>query len=474
MALACGKIRRMRRHRTPLLFNLLALILVAVSACNIASKNAPPTLVPRASTETPLPTIAYATLSADELPQQNQPQQPQVSSPAVAGNMTALLNQVASDRMYVTIDTLQRFQTRHVNSPRAADTGIYAAYNFIRSEYEKIKASSNGNFQYFDQSFPLTWEGLDTAQNNVVGLIQGTEIGGGIIVIGAHYDSINLAASDASYYAPGANDNGSGVAAMIEIARILSARQHRATIMLVAFSAEEVGRQGSRAFVQYLQDQNIPINAMFSLDIIGSQTGPNGEVVDNQIRVFSEGPNESASRQLARAIQFTALTYTPQMQVIVEDLIDRLNRYSDHMSFNGAGWPAVRFIEPLEDIRRQHTPEDTIDDIQATYLTRATQTILAAVTSLADGPPPPNNIVLRDNGNGTRTLVWEHSPGATSYRIAMRRPGGMTYLESESFPWTGNSVDWNGFDPNLFAGVVVIAVDSNGLMGPPSREYPIR
>jgi hypothetical protein len=134
----------------------------------------------------------------------------------------------------------------------------------------------------------------------------------------------------------------------------------------------------------------------------------------------------------------------------------------------------VRFIEPLEDIRRQHTPEDTIDDVQASYLTRATQTILAAVTSLADGPPPPNNIVLRDNGNGTRTLVWEHSPGATSYRIAMRRPGGLTYLASEAFPWTGNSVDWNGFDPNLFAGVVVIAVDSNGLMGPPSKEYPIR
>jgi hypothetical protein len=295
-----------------------------------------------------------------------------------------------------------------------------------------------------------------------------------VIVLGAHYDSVSIDPNDASYFAPGADDNGSGVAALIELARILSVRQHRASIMLVAFSAEEVGRQGSRAFVQYLEERGVEINAMFSLDIIGSQTGPNGEVVDNQIRIFSEGPNESASRQLARAIQFAAMNYTPQMDVIVEDLIDRRERYSDHMSFNEAGWPAVRFIEPLEDVRRQHTPNDTIDDIQATYLTRATQTILAAVTSLADGPPPPDNIVLRDNGNGTRTLVWEHSPGASSYHIALRRPGALTYVSTEAFPWTGNSVDWNGFDPNLFAGVVVFAVDANGLMGAPSAEYPIR
>jgi hypothetical protein len=465
----------MKRHATPLIFALLSVFLTVVSACTLSTtRELPPTIVPR-PTDTPLPTIAYATLRPEELPQ---PQQ-QITSPAVGGNLSALLSQVESDRMYLHIDALQRFQTRHVNSPNLPDSGINAAYQYIVTQFEKIRTESNGNIQVLPQPFKLTWNGLDTVQNNIVSVIGGQAIGGGVIVIGAHYDSISIDPNDGTYYAPGADDNASGVAALIELARILSTRQHRATIMLVAFSAEEVGRQGSRAFVQYLQDKAIPVNAMFSLDIIGSQTGPNGEVVENQLRVFSEGPNDDpgsgfTSRQLARAIQFTAASYIPQMNVTVEDLIDRQGRYSDHMSFNEAGWPAVRFIEPLEDLKRQHTPNDTIDDIQASYLTRATQTVLAAVTTLADGPPPPQNIVLRDNGNGTRTLVWEHSPDATSYRIALRRPGALIYNMNESFPWTGNSVDWNGFDPALFAGVVVIAVDANGLMGPPSAEYPIR
>jgi hypothetical protein len=465
----------MKRHLTPSILALLCLFLLVVSACTLTNRSSlPPTVVPRV-TDTPLPTIAYSTLSPQELPQQQQ----EVISPAVGGNLTTLLSQVESDRMYLNIDALQRFQTRHVNSPNLPDSGIKAAYTYIKEQFEKIRIASNGNLQVLDQSFPLTWNGLDTVQNNIVGVIQGTGIDGGIILVGAHYDSISIDPDDGAYYAPGADDNASGVSALIELARILSARQHRATIMLVAFSAEEVGRQGSRAFVQYLREKNIPINAMFSLDIIGSQTGPNGEVISDEIRVFSEGPNDAPgsgfnSRQLARAIQFVAANYTPEMNVIVEDVIDRQGRYSDHMSFNEAGWPAVRFIEPLEDRRRQHTPEDTIDDVQASYLTLATKTILAAVTSLADGPPPPQNIVLRDNGNGTRTLVWEHSPGAASYYLALRRPGALTYIPSETFPWTGNSVDWNGFDPSLFAGVVVIAVDANGLMGPPSAEYPIR
>ncbi|MBZ0289609.1 MAG: M20/M25/M40 family metallo-hydrolase [Anaerolineae bacterium] len=466
----------MKRHHPPFILALLSVFLTAVTACTLSTtRDLPPTIVPRA-TDTPLPTIAYSTLRPEELPQA---QQPSSSSPAVGGNLSALLSQVESDRMYLNIDALQRFQTRHVNSPNLPDSGINAAAQYITTQFEKIRTESNGNLQVFPQSFQLTWNGLDTVQKNIIGLINGQSIGGGVIVIGAHYDSISIDRNDGTYYAPGADDNGSGVAALIELARILSRRPHRATIMLVAFSAEEVGRQGSRAFVQYLQEKNIPVDAMFSLDIIGSSTGPNGEVVENQLRVFSDGPNDApgagfTSRQLARAIQFTAASYIPSMNVTVEDVIDRQGRYSDHMSFNEAGWPAVRFIEPLEDVKRQHTPNDTIDDVQASYLTRATQTILAAVTTLADGPPPPQNIVLRDNGNGTRTLVWEHSPDATSYRIALRRPGALTYNMNESFPWTGNSVDWNGFDPALFTGVVIMAVDANGLMGAPSAEYPIR
>jgi hypothetical protein len=461
------------KHKPRLYLIPLFWMIVIALACNLSTDTAPPTLVPR-PTETPLPTIAYATLSANELPQQSSPVN---VSAATGGDLSSLLNLVESDRLMIHVDALQRFQTRHVNSPNLPDQGIRAAYSYIRGQFENIQQNSNGNFQVTDIPFTLTWNGLETLQYNIVGLIPGKALGGGIIVVGAHYDSTTIDFNDGAAYAPGADDNASGVAALIEMARILSTRPHRATIMLVAFSAEEVGRQGSKAFVQYLQSQSISIDAMFSLDIIGSHTGPNGEINDKQILVFSNGPNDGAgqsrSRQLARTVQLIDALYNPFMEVVVKDTIDRVNRYSDHMSFDDAGFPAIRFIEPLEDIKRQHTPQDTIDDVQPTYLMRSTQTVLAAVTVLADGPPPPKQIVLRTNNQGTRTLVWEPSPGAVSYRVALRHPGALTYNPSETFAWTGNSVDWDGFVPTLFTGVVVMAVDQNGLMGPPSPEVII-
>jgi acetylornithine deacetylase/succinyl-diaminopimelate desuccinylase-like protein len=244
-------------------------------ACNISSNSQPPTLVPRAS-ETPLPTIAYATLSPAELPPQVAPR---VSSEAALVN---LFNRVESDRLFLHIDTLMNFRTRHVNSPGGqADQGIGAAYNYIMSQFEQIRGDSGGKLYVFPHEFRLTWAGMETTQRNIVAVLQGTEIGGGTIVIGAHYDSVSLNPEDGLAYAPGADDNASGVAALIELARIMSTQPHKSSIVFVAFSAEEVGRQGSAAFVRdYIQAQNISLNAMISLDIIGSQTGPNGAVDD--------------------------------------------------------------------------------------------------------------------------------------------------------------------------------------------------
>ncbi len=453
----------MKRHW---LFSFLALASLAAAAlaCNLGSPEAPPTLVPRA-TDTPLPTIGYATLSPEELPQ------PAATAPPADANLSNLLNRVESDRLFLHVDTLQRFQTRHVNSGDAPNRGIMAAYRYIRSQFESFQKDSGGNFTVFDHPFRLNWAGVETTQYNIVGIIQGKEVGGGVIVIGAHYDSISMNPDDGQYYAPGANDNASGVAALIELARILSARPHRATIMLVAFAAEEVGRRGSIEFVKYLQERQIPVNAMLNLDIIGSQFGPNGEMNDRQIRAFSQGPNESPSRQLARALNLVSFQYLPFMEVVVQDLPDRQGRYGDHLSFSEAGYPAVRIIEMNENKALHHTPQDTIDTIQATYLTRATQTALAAAAVLADGPPPPRNISLRDTGRGTRALVWEPSPGAASYVVVLRRPNSLIY--DQQFPWTGNQVEWDGFVASQFAGLAVAAVDGSGLMGLPSAEYPI-
>jgi len=452
---------------------LLLILLVLLAACNLSTSNLPPTLVPRV-TDTPLPPITYATLSPTQLPQSSI-----VPGPSINANLRDLLNQIEPDRLIMHVDALQNMGTRHVNSADQPNSGIRAAYRYVLAQFQAIQQQSNGNFLVFDRSFPLTWAGLETVQNNVFGWIQGTVTGGGIILVGAHYDSVSIDPNDASYAAPGANDDGSGIAALIEMARILSVTHPRATIMFVAFGAEEVGRQGSIAFVNYLlqPDINIHIDAMLNMDIIGSQTGPNGEVDDKHLRVFSVGPNDfSPSRHLARSVDLIAKEMQTPLDIMIQDADsgDRTGRYSDHLSFSDAGFSAIRFIESLEDKARQHTPRDTIDDVQVSYLVASTQTIMTSLVSLADGLPPPVNISLRDNGDGTRALVWETVPGAASYVVALRHPGALSYESDGIFAWNSNTVpSWNGFVSTQFTGLVICSVDANGLIGPPSREVLI-
>jgi hypothetical protein len=441
-----------------------------ILACTLSTSEGPPTLVPRA-TATPLPTIGYATLSPDELPQEATMAAP---VPPPEASLLNLMNEVDSDRLMVHVSTLQNFGTRNVNSSYTDPSrGIGAAYQYIRGEFEKIRTQApEGNFFVLDHQFSITWAGITTTPINVVAFIRGTEVGAGTILVGAHYDSTSIDPEDGASLAPGANDNGSGIAAMLEIARILSTRQHRSSIIFVAFSAEEIGRVGSINFVRdYIKANDIELSAVINMDIIGSSTGPNGAVADRQIRIFSPGPNDgSASRQLARTINLIGFNHAPDMEIVMQDAEDRPDRYGDHLSFSESGYPAVRFTEMLEERLRQHSGRDTIDDVQAPYLKRSTQAILAVVTALADGPPPPRNIALRDNGNGTRTLVWEPVAGATGYVVALRQPNAMIYQQFETLD---TSVTWDRFNASEFIALAISAKDSTGLMGSLSAEYRI-
>jgi hypothetical protein len=243
--------------------------------------------------------------------------------------------------------------------------------------------------------------------------------------------------------------------------------------MFAAFSAEETQRAGSLAFVEgYLQaNPDIDVRAMINLDIIGSSTGSDLAINEDEIRLYSAAPNESRSRQLARALNLIAKYHAMDMRIVVQDSIDREGRYSDHMSFSDAGYPAVRFIESLEDFSRQHSDRDTIDDIQVNYLLPGTQTILACMMALADGLPPPQNIVLRPAGGSERELVYEAVPGAQGYIVALRRPDGLIF--SDYFPTSEISTTWDGFYGANYASLAVASVDDSGLIGPLSFEYAI-
>lgn len=446
-------------------------MLVAALACNLTDTAPPPSLVPRA-TFTPPPTIGFPTLAPEEFPDQatNIPR----SDPRPDAALLNVMNRVEIDRLILHVDALVGMRTRHVlSSWTNPSEGIGAAYNYVLNQFNQIRDQSQNSFTVLQpQEFPVSFAGVDTIGRNIIGVLQGTETGAGIVLIGAHYDSITIDFENASVNAPGANDNASGVAALLEIARVMSQRPHRATVMFVAFGAEEIQRKGSVAFVnEYLRPNNIVIDAMINMDIIGSSTNAAGAVNDYSLRVFSADPNESSSRHLARTLNLLGARLAPGMALDVQGAIDRADRYSDHISFSEAGFPAVRFIEAFEEPDRQHTGRDTLEDIQHSYLMRATQTILAVSTAMADGLRPPRSIQLREVGDGNRTLVWERIPDAVGYVVALRAPGSLIF--DPYFEVTDNQVTWDGFKATRFATVAVAAKDASGLIGPFSFEYTI-
>jgi hypothetical protein len=462
------------------------MLILAALACNLTDTAPPPTLVPR-PTSTPPPTIGYATLSPGELPAVATvvaqaggdaalaPPPPGVGAcPRSDVALLNLMNQVDTTRLLGHVQALQDMGTRHVNSVNnSPTTGIGAAAGYITRQFESIRDSSRGAFVVLPpHEFSVSYESVTSVGRNIVGVVQGTETGAGIVLVGAHYDSISANFADATTFAPGANDNASGTAALIEIARLMSQRPARATVMFVAFAAEEIGRKGSQAFVNdYLLAFDIRIDAMINLDIIGSSTGADGALDDRRLRVFSAEPNESPSRQLARALNLIAFTHVPGMEIVVQNEVDRAGRYSDHMSFSEVGFPSVRFIEMIENPNRNHNNADTIDGLRPQYFARATQTVLASTMVLANGLRPPRNVSLRAEGGGLRTLLWERVPGACSYVVALRRPGSLIY--DQYFETTDTSVVWNRFTADEWAGLAISAKDQNGMLGPLSLEYPI-
>lgn len=444
----------------------LAGLMLLLLACNMGtSENAPPTLAPL-PTQPPQATLGYTApgpVTVAEIG--STPEEPQVDV------MGELLAQVESDRLMQHVRSLQEFQTRHIASSQDSRAeGIGAARQYIKDQFQLFSSASGGNLYTFDLRFDayITPDEF-TPQYNIVGAISGSEVNAGTILVGAHYDSIGLERASGSVYAPGANDNASGVAAVLELARILSASKYKATLMFALFSAEEIDRQGSRAFAAWIEQSNIDLVGMINLDTIGNVHDFAGRVNDQQLRVFSAPPNAtSPSRKLARSANFLAYNYELDMDLQVQDAIDRENRWGDHFSFSELGYPAVRFINAHEE-KRNADPTDTIEFIEPDYLRRATQASLAVLLSLADGPRPPANIALRNREENAQELVWE-PVAAQSYIIALRPPGSLIYAQQIQFDET--KLPWDGFD--AYESIAIAAIDERGVIGPLSAEISPR
>jgi Zn-dependent M28 family amino/carboxypeptidase len=312
-----------------------------------------------ASTATPAPVIVPTpTLSASNTP-----------APTIQIDpLPALIEQVDADRLKDTMEALAAIPSRHVNSATIGDAAEY-----IKAQFEAAGLEA----RY--QEFPLTWEGVTTVQRNVIASLPGSDPDAGIVLVGAHYDSRVADLRDAVSAAPGATDNASGVAAVIELARLLAGTHPRSTIQFVAFSAEEVGRVGSKYFVQLAQTDGLSYRAMIALDMVGN---PGEGGAPNQIRAFSAGPEGSISRMLAHAVADATAVYLPDFEVVIQDAIDRPRRYSDHNSFSEAGYPAMRLIQMAED-PDNHTGLDTPDKVSPEYMAQAAKVALIGIVTAA-------------------------------------------------------------------------------------------
>ncbi len=347
-------------------------------------------------------------------------------SGAIDSRVASLVAAVSEERLQQVVQRLQSFETRHsLSSTTSATRGIGAARSWMLDEM--TRASSR--LQVAFDTYRIPPQGARIPREveiaNVMAVLPGRTPRR--LYVSAHYDSVAPAppASDPTVrdsLAPGANDDGSGTAVVMELARVFgqSGIEFDATLVFIAFAGEEEGLVGAKLHAQHADAAGVQVDAVVNNDIVGNMVGGNGLVDSESVRVFSEGPEDSPSRQLARYIKRHAARYGPSHRVRLIARPDRFGRGGDHTAFNQHGFAAVRITEANENFARQHTEADTADGLSPPYLARNARVNAAAIATLALAPPAPQ-IARLNRGNGYDAhLVWNASPGATSYRVFWR------------------------------------------------------
>ncbi|MDE3083664.1 MAG: M28 family metallopeptidase [Verrucomicrobiota bacterium] len=364
-----------------------------------------------------------------------------------------LVSEISSDRIERSIHILTSFKTRHsLSDPSPGGNGIGAARVWIRAELERISADSGGRLQVeldaFEQPPAPPRIPHKVEMVNIVATLPGVqpESRGRIYVACAHYDSRARNILDADGPAPGADDNASGVAAMLELAHVMSHYEFDATIVFLATSGGEQARNGSVHWAEQAKKRGLNIAGVLNIDAIGSSRGPENsaptmllfseglplrrELPDDVFaQVRAGGENDFPSRQLARAIKEAAALYVPALNV---KLVYRAGRYpggGDQFSFLERGWPAVRFSELKEAFREDVRAEggiadgDTPDLIDFPRVAEVTRASAAALTVLARAPSVPHDVQIEAKllDKGT-TLRWSpnREPDLAGYRIVWR------------------------------------------------------
>ncbi|HXS73794.1 MAG TPA: M28 family metallopeptidase [Rhodanobacteraceae bacterium] len=365
--------------------------------------------------------------------------------------LRAIAQAVSAQSLHDIDAKLVGFGTRSTLSDTKSDTrGIGAARRWVKSQFEDISKGCGGCLEIVTPSKVFTGE--RTPKNgvevmDVVAIQRGQTDPDRVIVITGHLDSRRSDVMDATHDAPGADDDASGVSALIEAAHVLSKYKFAATLVYSADSGEEQGLYGGQIIAQYAVDHGWKVEADLNNDIVGSPRGGDGQIDPHTVRVFSEGTkmNETAkqakarsyhggeldspSRNIARYVTTLADQYLDDFHVRMVYRTDRYGRGGDQVSFLEQGYPAVRVTESQEDYTHQHQDVrvengihygDTIDHVDFDYLANVTRVNALTMASMASAPMPPQDVQIKGAVTYDTTVSWQPSPGAARYTVWWR------------------------------------------------------
>lgn len=419
-----------------------------------------------------------------------------------------IVSEISPQRIEGYVRKLVSFQTRHTMSETESDTvGIGAARRWIKAELERCGAQSGNRLQVaFDSHVAPVSARISrpTEIVNIVATLPGAQPQSKerIYVVSGHYDSRNTDVMDSKGAAPGANDDASGTAAVMEMACVMARYPFDATLVFMAVAAEEQGLIGATHWAEQAVQKNLNIAGMFTNDIIGSSRADDGRIDDKQVRLFAEsipatkemseavraliatgGENDSISRQLARHVKEVGERYVPGFKVSIVHRRDRYLRGGDHMPFLARGFAALRFSEPNEDFAHQHQNVrkegamqygDLPEFNDYNYIAHVARVNAAALASLSLAPAAPRQVQVRtDKLDNNSTLLWlpNTEPDLAGYRIVWR--------ETTASQWQGSMYVGNVTEAtvrlskdNYFFGVQ--SVDKDGNVSVATYPAPLR
>lgn len=380
--------------------------------------------------------LAAAALSGQALPEQS------IGRPDPA--IQKMLGEISRDRIAATMQKLASFETRgNFSDPDQKDRGIGAARRWILDQFKSYSPRLDVSFDPYKVRKQGTRILRDVEVVNVVAVLQGTTEPDKRIIVGAHYDSLNIvrkpgapevtpeggesAADDVIDFeksveapAPGVTDNAAGTALVMELARVMSQYRFEKTIVFIAFSGEEIGLVGSSLYASKAKEHKDRIEAVLNNDVVGVAAAGDGRAEGGLVHVFSEEPADSSSRELARYIRETAQRYVPGFRAEPVFRHDRFSRGGDHTPFNANGFAAVRFTSAAENLGIQHTANDTFDKSSPDYATLVARVNGAALASLALAPSAPETTreILTGAAKGRKTPTV--SRGKSRYDAVLR------------------------------------------------------